>query len=407
MIPRLPVVLVLCSFLLAPGFLASQEPVEGSRQIHVVRPCDTLASIARQYLGSTAAWERIFEANRDVISDPHRIHPGMELTIPGVRVGPEETGVEVIRGVPDDVLAEVTGVVLEGEPVAERDTVAMARAVDDRRDLLRFRPFQPRGVPEPPMDRTVFHGGSQQSIRPASRPGVVVAAPEDALALSQSAFHSAAWITPRGGPREAVGRVTAFEGDEGARIERTTVQRYDRVLIDLDPAARVAVDDLVVAYRSVGEVPDLGAIQAPSGVLRIEALENEGAGAVARMVGGYDRFSLGHDVRLPRTFPLVPGVHPRATDQQLHGTLLAFRNEQEIYLPGDQGFIDRGLEDGVEVGDEFVGVVGVGEGREGRTVARFQVIWVDRGYATVRLLSATSPPAVRAGLPVALDRKMP
>ena len=117
MIPRLPVVLVLCSFLLAPGFLASQEPGEGSRQIHVVRPCDTLASIARQYLGSTATWERIFEANRDVISDPHRIHPGMELTIPGVRVGPEETGVEVIRGVPS---ARFGDLVAAGEAIRRR-----------------------------------------------------------------------------------------------------------------------------------------------------------------------------------------------------------------------------------------------------------------------------------------------
>jgi LysM repeat protein len=53
-------------------------------RIYVVKPGDTLRSIAARFLGDPRHWQIIFEANRDKISDPNLIRPGMELIIPNL-----------------------------------------------------------------------------------------------------------------------------------------------------------------------------------------------------------------------------------------------------------------------------------------------------------------------------------
>jgi nucleoid-associated protein YgaU len=51
-------------------------------QIYVVQKGDTLSKIAQQYYGDPTLYEQIFEANRDVLSDPNKIMPGQKLRIP-------------------------------------------------------------------------------------------------------------------------------------------------------------------------------------------------------------------------------------------------------------------------------------------------------------------------------------
>lgn len=54
-----------------------------SHLLHVVQPGETLSGIAASedlYIGEGPG--PIFQANRDIISDPDRIHPGMVLRIP-------------------------------------------------------------------------------------------------------------------------------------------------------------------------------------------------------------------------------------------------------------------------------------------------------------------------------------
>src|ERR1043166_3737532 len=53
----------------------------GSRT-YTVKPGDTLSKIAKDLLGDAKAFHRIFEANRDQLSDPDRIAPGQVLKIP-------------------------------------------------------------------------------------------------------------------------------------------------------------------------------------------------------------------------------------------------------------------------------------------------------------------------------------
>ena len=49
---------------------------------YTVKSGDTLSAIAKQQLGDGNAYMKIFEANRDQLSDPDKIKPGQTLKIP-------------------------------------------------------------------------------------------------------------------------------------------------------------------------------------------------------------------------------------------------------------------------------------------------------------------------------------
>ncbi len=51
-------------------------------QIYVVQPGDTLSKISQKFYGAPSHYMKIFEANRDKLSDPNKIQPGQKLTIP-------------------------------------------------------------------------------------------------------------------------------------------------------------------------------------------------------------------------------------------------------------------------------------------------------------------------------------
>ena len=51
-------------------------------QIYVVKGGDTLSKLARLFYNSANEWEKIYEANRDVLNNPNYIYIGMKLTIP-------------------------------------------------------------------------------------------------------------------------------------------------------------------------------------------------------------------------------------------------------------------------------------------------------------------------------------
>ena len=49
---------------------------------YVVKAGDTLSKIAEKYYGDASLYTKIFQANRDLLSDPNKIRPGQKLRIP-------------------------------------------------------------------------------------------------------------------------------------------------------------------------------------------------------------------------------------------------------------------------------------------------------------------------------------
>jgi nucleoid-associated protein YgaU len=58
-----------------------EEPEEKA-EIYEIVSGDTLGGIAKKYYGKASAYMKIFEANKDIISDPNKIYPGQKIRIP-------------------------------------------------------------------------------------------------------------------------------------------------------------------------------------------------------------------------------------------------------------------------------------------------------------------------------------
>jgi N-acetyl-anhydromuramyl-L-alanine amidase AmpD len=61
---------------------SSTTPAAETWRTYTVQPGDTLSLIAKQLYGRASLWPTIFEANRDILSDPGRLHAGQVLKIP-------------------------------------------------------------------------------------------------------------------------------------------------------------------------------------------------------------------------------------------------------------------------------------------------------------------------------------
>ena len=63
----------------AADIAVSDESIYG---YHEVKSGDTLSKIAKAYLGDANAYPKIFEINRDQLSDPDKIQVGQKLKLP-------------------------------------------------------------------------------------------------------------------------------------------------------------------------------------------------------------------------------------------------------------------------------------------------------------------------------------
>jgi len=54
----------------------------GEEQTYTVEAGDTLSKISKHFYGEASLYMSIFEANRDILTDPNKIQPGMRLRIP-------------------------------------------------------------------------------------------------------------------------------------------------------------------------------------------------------------------------------------------------------------------------------------------------------------------------------------
>ena len=61
---------------------APATAAKGTASTYTVKAGDTLSKIAKDHLGNANAYMKIFEANKDQLTDPDKIKPGQVLKIP-------------------------------------------------------------------------------------------------------------------------------------------------------------------------------------------------------------------------------------------------------------------------------------------------------------------------------------
>jgi nucleoid-associated protein YgaU len=60
----------------------AQSPSPAAAKTYTVRAGDTLSGIAKEHLGNAGAYMKIFELNKDQLTDPDKIKAGQILRLP-------------------------------------------------------------------------------------------------------------------------------------------------------------------------------------------------------------------------------------------------------------------------------------------------------------------------------------
>jgi nucleoid-associated protein YgaU len=64
------------------GPAAGAAPAAAAARTYTVKAGDTLSKIAKEHLGNANAYMKIFDLNKDQLSDPDKIKPGQVLRLP-------------------------------------------------------------------------------------------------------------------------------------------------------------------------------------------------------------------------------------------------------------------------------------------------------------------------------------
>ena len=66
----------------AAGASAPATAAAPAARTYTVKAGDTLSQIAKEHLGSAGAYMKIFDLNKDLLTDPDKIKPGQVLRLP-------------------------------------------------------------------------------------------------------------------------------------------------------------------------------------------------------------------------------------------------------------------------------------------------------------------------------------
>jgi nucleoid-associated protein YgaU len=66
----------------AAASASASAPAPSPAKTYTVKAGDTLSAIAKEHLGNASAYMKIFELNKDQLSNPDKIKPGQVLRLP-------------------------------------------------------------------------------------------------------------------------------------------------------------------------------------------------------------------------------------------------------------------------------------------------------------------------------------
>lgn len=334
----------------------ADQAQQGQQKEHVVRKGDTLWDLARSYLNDPYRWPLIYDANRNVVRNPHWIYPSEKLVIPGMK--------------PDTMLV--------GTPVAQ------APAGPNR---SRF--FVPERVDTGP---TII---SAEGVRiPLVQPLEWMAAPWIA---DTSQLKVIAHVYKPYDPRD--------------QNDKLTQEFHPMDKLVLSTMSPLAAKDQLLAIRLTRNLRGVGWIIEPMGILRIDSVTAKSA--VASVVRQFSDLKVG-DVAI--ALPAIPNMPVgQLTDVSggPNGTILDFLVQHPLYTNSDYAFVNLGAAQGISVGDELVAYLPDRqpsakhpETLPSQPIAHMQVVRVNDKNATVRV-TRLSNNGLEIGLPVRVSRKAP
>ena len=178
---------------------------------------------------------------------------------------------------------------------------------------------------------------------------------------------------------------------------------FDRIQVAL-PGLAAARGTELLAFRVAREIPGVGQVIEPTGVLAVSDPTPDGA--VALVVDVFKQLRIGDLIQLLPSYTLRPGVLAQPVTSGPDASIIGFAGAQAIQSIYDVAFLDQGSDQGVRIGDEYVVVWDEGNGSPSEVEGRLQVISVHPDHSSARITWIRNPVFKTGGI-VGLDRKMP
>jgi hypothetical protein len=352
--------------------LAAQQTQQaaqgGQQQRHVVKKGDTLWDLAGFYFTNPFLWPVIFEANRDVVEDPHWIYPGEVLGIPGV-----ESGLPV--AVQEDTMA--------AQPIVQPATGPQQRPATHTRFY------------KPPAQEDA---GRRITLAERDAPLYVV---------PPGTYLSAAWLADTTS-LDIRGRLltVADPTRQGDKLP-VALLPFERILAAGEGAGAAAGDTLLMVH--LGErVGTLGRVIHPVAIVSVDSV---GATMIAGHLIKQFGEGLAGDYLIPmEPIPEIARGMPSPVQDGAEGVIVHFFPwDEPLHGTSDDGFVNLGA-DAVGIGDELIAFVPARPGPGGtelpdEVVARLRVVKVRANSATVRVADASFA-ALHDGMRVKVVRRM-
>ncbi len=364
--------LVLACAVAFPAPLLAQANVP---ETHTVKDGDTLWDLAQLYFNDPLQWPRIYQMNTGVVEDPHWIYPGEILRLTS------DEAVMSVPVTPGDTAAQV------GDPVVVADPIPEGNPVD-----------------EPPADEPVTAGAVTADTTPIFPRGNRVSTPytidasftDSYIAVSRGEFYQAGWLTE--GRDWPLGRLLGVLAP--TQVDATGSQVayiHSQVAVDPPTAGAYQVGDslLIVTVDGRG-FSGFGTAIVPVGMMRVT--DATGARPLGVIIAQYNALHPGSRVIAAEKYTPRQGVRAQPLADGIEGTIIGWRSTDVLRGLGDVGFIDRGKNDGIQIGDVLEAYRT--RAREStpvtvpEVVARLQVVHVGERTSTFRITWVAYPDIV-------------
>ena len=352
--------IALVAALSAPGAVRAQQSDSTQRPTtHTVKTGDTLWDLARIYLGDPFLWPEIYRINTDVVEDPHWIYPGEVLRIPG--------GIGTEPGVVAELTPSDSGIA--DEPV-EASGPTMFRRLPRRMSV-----------------------GSQRAN------GMMI---DPAPAVRAGEYYSAPFVIADY-PRKHSGRILASTEIPGVALahERTFMQNEERIYVRVPAESIPAIGDRYLTYKLGPDIPGVGQIVVPTGIVVVEQPSN-GDATIVRIIRQFQDIQLGQNL-IPLDRFVSPPAAPLTPIQLGPSAKIAWVQGDPALASLQSYFIVAvGGRDGVKPGDEFQVYRERTETEDGDHLPAEQIA-VARAVrvgdrTTTLVVSGQRNPAIRAGV---------
>jgi len=293
--------LVIAGFLFSAGIISAQQ----GNVVHKVVEGETLWDLAGRYMQNSFSWPLIWDANKEIIADPHWIYPGQDLVIPPQTLSEQVTAPDTAAAQPE---APVEEMVYVPEPVEETPAVSVRKT---------------------------------QAMGYVKRPTPVVSE----LMAFEAGFISDEMDKPTG----------HIIGSDRKDIE--ALMSNDPVYINLGSRDGAKPGDKHALYRVGQKVKhpqngkNLGRIINIVGVLEVTDIEEKTSRA--KLIKTFDGISRKEAFR-PYVQIIVPkDVSPLPVQKSNEGCIVAFKQTNASATEYKMVYIDKGLANGIMPGDVF------------------------------------------------------